>query len=164
MGEHRKLAVRAIVIGLALCIPVQVVNLMYSQEPAPPGAEGLEARMITTVSWYLMALFLSPAYMGALALWSRTDVLAGLQRRLAAVGRMAFTSYICHSVITSVIFNWCGLYDTLGRFEGLLLTFAVYGFQLWISPIWLERFRFGPLEWLWRVLTYGRKQVTAATT
>jgi len=163
VGEHRKLAVRAIIIGLAIGIPVQVVNLIYSMEPAPAGADGLEARMIATVSWYLMALFLSPAYMGMVALWSQTRKLMGLQRRLAAVGRMAFTNYIMHSVITSLIFNWLGFYDAWGRFAGLLLTIAIFVFQLWLSPVWLSRFRYGPLEWLWRVLTYGRKQVTAPT-
>jgi len=164
VGDHRKMAIRAIVIGLVIGIPIQVVNLMYSMEHPPAGIDGLGARMIAGSSWYFMALFLSPAYMGALALWSQTERLIGMQRRLAAVGRMAFTNYIMHSVITSVIFNWLGFYDAWGRFVGVGLTIAVFAFQLWLSPIWLSRFRFGPLEWLWRIATYGRQQVAGATT
>lgn len=160
--EHRKLAIRAIIIGFAVGIPLQYLNLNNSWERPPAGDAGHGARLFGSLSLYFVALFLSPAYMGTLALWTQTKVMAWLQVRLAAVGRMAFTNYISHSVITSIIFNWCGLYDEWGRFDGLLLTFAIYAFQLWISPIWLARFRFGPLEWLWRTCTYGPQKLVRA--
>jgi len=77
------------------------------------------------------------------------------QDRLGAVGRMAFTSYLSHSIITAILFNYLGLYDRLDRFGGLVVTFLIFVFQLWVSPLWLAHFRFGPFEWVWRRLTYG---------
>ena len=48
--------------------------------------------------------------------------------------------------------------DHLGRFQQMFVVLGVCIFQLIVSPIWLERFRFGPAEWLWRSLTYWRRQ------
>lgn len=116
------------------------------------------AVLVTTAASYLTALGLSPAYLAIVFRWCESGVLPGLRRRLAAVGQMAFTCYISHSVITGLVFNYGGQYDRWGRFEGLLLTFAIFAFQIWSSPLWLAHFRFGPLEWLWRSFTYARIQ------
>jgi uncharacterized membrane protein YeiB len=78
----------------------------------------------------------------------------------AAVGRMAFTNYILQSVIFGFIFfgYGLGLFGHVGAALALLLGIAVYGLQAILSTIWLRQFRFGPLEWLWRTLMYGRMQ------
>lgn len=78
----------------------------------------------------------------------------------AAVGRMAFTNYILHSVIFSVIFLGYGFafFGRMGAASALLLVALVYFFQAIFSTFWLRRFQFGPLEWLWRTITYGRRQ------
>jgi uncharacterized protein len=80
---------------------------------------------------------------------------------LAAVGRMALTNYLLQSVVCTAIFNgygWVGLYGQLSTFAGLLLSFALFFLQIPLSNWWLERFRFGPAEWMWRSLTYVRPQ------
>jgi len=63
-----------------------------------------------------------------------------------------------HSVICTTIYNGhgLGLFGQVDRIWQQLLSFAIIGLQLWYSPLWLARFRFGPLEWLWRSLTYWR--------
>ena len=78
-------------------------------------------------------------------------------RALSAVGRMALTNYLAHSVIASLIFYGFGLalFGTMNRLELQLVVVAVWIAQLVWSPIWLRHFRFGPVEWLWRTLTYG---------
>ena len=78
-------------------------------------------------------------------------------RRLAPVGRMALTNYVGQSVICMLIFRGTGLGlgGTMGPTLYLPIGFAVYAVQVAASRRWLERFRFGPLEWLWRMLTYG---------
>lgn len=83
-----------------------------------------------------------------------------LTRRLAAVGRMALTNYLMQSVIATTIFYGYGfgLYGTLDRVGLAGVVAAVWAVQLWLSPVWLARFRFGPAEWLWRSLTYGRAE------
>jgi uncharacterized protein len=79
-------------------------------------------------------------------------------RRLAAVGRMAFTNYIMQTVICTTIFfgHGFGLYGKVERRWQFAMVLAIWALQLLICPIWLRYFRFGPLEWLWRSLTYLR--------
>jgi uncharacterized protein len=80
-------------------------------------------------------------------------------RHFAPVGRMALTNYVGQSVIGTLIFrgNGLGLGGTMGPTLYLPLGVAVYAVQVVASRWWLGRFQFGPLEWLWRMLTYGER-------
>ena len=69
---------------------------------------------------------------------------------------MALTNYLMQSVIMTAIFYGLALYGSLGLAPSLLICAAVYVLQLTLSPIYLSRFSYGPAEWLWRRLTYGR--------
>lgn len=79
---------------------------------------------------------------------------------LAAVGRMALTNYLGHTVIGIFVFFGFGfgLYGRLEFYELACVVGAIWVFQLIVSPLWLRRFRFGPGEWLWRSLTYWQRQ------
>lgn len=81
-------------------------------------------------------------------------------RLLAPVGRMAFTNYLMQTVICTTVFygHGLGLFGKVERGGQFLVVLAVGLFQIWFSGFWLERFRFGPAEWLWRSLTYGKPQ------
>jgi uncharacterized protein len=83
-----------------------------------------------------------------------------LTNRLAAVGRMALTNYVMHSVFAAFIFTGIGfsLFGALQRHELYYVVAGIWLFQLIVSPIWMKHFRFGPLEWVWRSLTYNEKQ------
>jgi len=83
-----------------------------------------------------------------------------LTARLEAAGRMAFTNYIAHSLLLTPIFYGygLGLYGKVDRVAQMGIVLAVWALQLWWSPLWLKHYRFGPLEWLWRTLTYWRRQ------
>jgi uncharacterized protein len=78
----------------------------------------------------------------------------------APLGRMAFSNYIAESLIFGVVFfgYGLGLYGRTGSTMTLLLGTTVYAMQMLVSAWWLRRYRFGPLEWLWRSLMYGRRQ------
>ena len=79
---------------------------------------------------------------------------------LAAAGRMALTNYLMQSVICTLIFNGYGL-GLVGQVSaplGVLLAIVIYTLQIMVSQWWLQRFQYGPLEWLWRSLTYGKLQ------
>ena len=79
---------------------------------------------------------------------------------LAHLGRMAFSNYIAQSLIFGTIFFGYGL-GAFGRVSvapAFALGVAVYSLQAGVSTLWLRRYRFGPLEWLWRVLMYGKIQ------
>jgi uncharacterized protein len=76
----------------------------------------------------------------------------------APVGRMALTNYVGQSMICTLIFygTGLGLGGRMGPTLYLPIAFAVYLGQIAVSRMWLVRFQFGPLEWIWRMLTYGR--------
>jgi uncharacterized protein len=90
----------------------------------------------------------------------RAGLLTGMRKMLSAAGRMALSNYIGQTLICTTIFYGygMGLYASYGRATLMLLVLAVWIVELIVSLIWLTRFRFGPLEWLWRTLTYGRPQ------
>ncbi len=106
-------------------------------------------------SWGCIPMAL--AYLAMVMLVVRRGQLPGLQARLAAVGRMAFTNYLLQTVLCTTIFygHGFGLFASVERYQQLLIVFAVWALQLWLSPIWLRRYSHGPLERLWRTLTYG---------
>ena len=75
---------------------------------------------------------------------------------LAAVGRMAFTNYILMTLVCTFIFSGhgLGLYGSVERKYQILIVLAIWILILIVSSVWLKRFRYGPLERIWRVLTY----------
>jgi len=86
-----------------------------------------------------------------------------LTTRIAAAGRMAFTNYLATSLICTTIFYGYGLgwYGELSRAEVYLVVLGIWALMLLWSKPWLERFAYGPLEWLWRSLTRGGVQSMA---
>jgi uncharacterized protein len=99
-------------------------------------------------------------HVGAIGLVYRLPALSGAMRALAATGQMALTNYLSQSLICMFLFTGAGLalYGRLQRLELYYVVLAFWIVQLIWSPLWLRRFRFGPAEWLWRSLTYWKKQ------
>ncbi len=83
-----------------------------------------------------------------------------LVRRISFVGRMAFTNYLMHTIIvTTLVYGYgLGLYAQINYWQGILLAAAIYLLQLYWSEPWLRKYRFGPFEWLWGSMTYGKLQ------
>ena len=100
------------------------------------------------------------AWIALVMLLCKSSILKWLQKSLAAVGRMALTNYIMQSVICTFLFYGHGLgwYGQVERVELLPIILVIWVFQIGFSLIWLKHFRFGPLEWLWRTLTYMKIQ------
>ena len=116
--------------------------------PPPLGAAAL-AREATLA---IAAPALAFAYAVAFLRWARRTRRGAA---LAAVGRMTLSNYLLQSALGT------GLVARLGPVHppaGLLLALAVFALQALASALWLARFRFGPLEWLWRSLAYGRRE------
>ena len=110
------------------------------------------------VGWSMLPrLFAILGLLALLALWGR-DASGWLAERVAAAGRAAFTNYLGTSIVMLLVFHgWAlGLFGRLGRTELYLVALATCVLMLAWSKPWLGRFRYGPLEWLWRCLTYGR--------
>ncbi|TFH74689.1 DUF418 domain-containing protein [Gammaproteobacteria bacterium LSUCC0112] len=109
---------------------------------------------------YWGSVLISLGFMSVILLLLKNGIAPALTTRLAAVGRMAFSNYIMHTVLCGLIFygHGLGLIGQVERAGQLLIVFGIWALQLWLSPIWLRHFRFGPLEWLWRSLTYWKVQ------
>lgn len=106
-----------------------------------------------------LAPFVTLAYVGLLVLMTRHGF-GWLTRRLAPVGRMAFTNYLTQSLIMASLFYMPWGPMLFGKVEPAPLwgiVACVWLLQLIWSPLWLSRFEMGPLEWVWRCLTYGRR-------
>lgn len=120
------------------------------------------------VSWYAVSshfnyfgsLLVASGHVALVALAVRAGAARRLTARLAAVGQMAFTNYIAQSVLCAALFYGygLGLWNEVGRAGLWGIVALIWAAQLLWSPWWLARFQFGPLEWLWRSLTYWRAQ------
>lgn len=118
------------------------------------------ASLIAGVAFSVGGVGLSLFYASALVLLAQREKWKRRLAPLAAVGRMALTNYLLQTLIsTSIFFGYgLGLYGTVGPTACLALTTLVFAFQVVFSVWWIGRFRFGPAEWLWRTLTYGKLQ------
>jgi uncharacterized protein len=115
---------------------------------------------LVNISYDLGRVFTTVGHIAVIMLFIKSGILPFLQRSLAAVGQMAFTNYIMQTIICNTIFLGFGfsLYGRLQRYELYYIVFGIWILQMILSPIWLRYFRFGPLEWGWRSLTYWERQ------
>lgn len=76
------------------------------------------------------------------------------------VGRMAFSNYLLQSIICGLIFYGIGfgMFGKMQRYELYYVVVSVWVFEIILSHLWMRYFSFGPFEWLWRSLTYWKKQ------
>lgn len=148
--EQRPPALVAIVgAGLAAGIVFYLARLgLVVAAPSSPIIDLL----FTFHSWGIAS-----AYAGLLLLAARSRTGATVLAPLAAVGRLALTNYLMQAALIVPVCLVFGLFDRFTPTAGLLLAFGMFGLvQLPFSLFWSRRFRFGPAEWLWRLLTYGR--------
>jgi uncharacterized protein len=106
------------------------------------------------------SLLVAMGHVGTVVSIYKLEWATWLTTRLAAVGRMALSNYLIQSLICTTIFNGYGfgMFGRLDRIELFGIVAAIWMLQLLYSPLWLKQFRFGPVEWLWRSLTYGKRQ------
>jgi uncharacterized protein len=112
------------------------------------------------VGWfnYLGSVGVALAWVALVMLLCKSGAIAWLRHALASVGRMAFTNYLSQSLVGAFIFYGWGLgyFGQFSRIELVPIVLGVWVFQLIASPLWLSKFRFGPMEWVWRSLTYWK--------
>jgi uncharacterized protein len=115
---------------------------------------------------YLGSVLVALGHTGVVMLVCKSGILSWFTQRLSAVGRMALSNYLLHTLICTTIFYGygLGLFGRVQRFGLFMIVIAIWILQLILSPLWLKRFRFGPAEWLWRTLTYWRRQPMKTAT
>jgi uncharacterized protein len=146
------------IIGLSFGLLLSIAGLVILQHPVLDVASVLPA--VGNVTFFFGQYVLCAGYVGAIVLLLGSPAWAGRLDRFAPMGRMALTNYIMQTVMLAVIFHGYagGLFGQVGRAPQMLIVIAIVVFQLYLSAWWLRRYRFGPLEWLWRSLTYRSVQ------
>lgn len=96
-------------------------------------------------------------YLSLIVLWNRGSN-SPTRRRIRAAGQMALTNYLTQTALGMLVLRWLLGDVSLTRNGIALFVAVVWMLQLWWSPTWLARFRFGPVEWLWRCATYRHWQ------
>ena len=135
--------------GLSLAIASVVVTAL--------GDYARSVAFIGQVPNMLGTIPASLGYMSLVVLWDRRPD-SWLKLRLRAVGRMALTNYLSQTLLGVAVLTVLLGDVAVGRTGVLVFVLAVWALQLWWSKAWLDRFLFGPAEWLWRVGTYRRRQ------
>jgi uncharacterized protein len=113
-----------------------------------------------TIVHALVRLPVALGHVAIVMMIAKAGIMRWITSPLAAVGQTAFSGYILTSVICTTIFYGYGFgqFARLERYQIYLVVAGVWVVLLVASPLWLRRFRFGPLEWLWRSLTYVQRQ------
>jgi uncharacterized protein len=144
--------------GLIIGVIGNFVYVFFSEgaNRSVPSTQLLISLIGQTFGAPALALF----YMTSLALLFQREKWKPRLMPLSYVGRMALTNYLLQTVICTTLFYGYGfaLYGKIGIAGGILLTTLIYVLQIFFSKWWLSRFRFGPMEWLWRSATYLKLQ------
>lgn len=155
-NPHRDQSLLLVVLGVGLTLGILLNSPALTQAIA---SWGMPAAMVPCLE-NAAGIFMGLGY-GALviALAEFTRARSVLQV-FAPLGRMAFTNYLMQSLIFCWVFYGYGLgyFGRLGAAETLLFGIIFYACQMALSAWWLRRYRFGPIEWLWRTLMYGVRQ------
>ena len=109
---------------------------------------------------YVASLFVAFGWVGAIMLASKSPALRLLTYPLKAVGRAAFSNYILQTLICTTLFygHGFGLYGHISRVGQFGIVLVIWALQLIVSTLWFRFFRMGPLESVWRSLTYWKPQ------
>ena len=151
--EGRKtLLVKVCRLGLIIGLPCSLLYA-WSSMGGHPLSDTLHS-----LFYFISVYPLGFAYAAGLCLLYLRVKSLSIWKWLAAPGRMALTNYIGQSVIGMFLFYGIGLGwgSTIGLLQTEVIVLAVFLFQMLFSRLWLSGFKFGPLEWIWRMLTYGK--------
>ena len=149
---RRNLLVKVFRWGLTLGLPYSLLYAWSCMSGHPFG------NTLHSVCYFISVYPLGFAYASGLCLLYLKWKEGSLWKWPAAPGRMALTNYLGQSVIGMFLFYGIGLGwgSTTGLWQTEVIVLAVFLFQMLFSRLWLSGFRFGPLEWIWRMLTYGK--------
>jgi len=142
--------------GVGIAANLLYVTLIQPGRTLEPSWEML----LGLAAFVIGAPALSLAYTAGLVLLFQQPRWKARLAPLAAVGRTALSNYLLQTIVCTTIFYGygLGLFGQIGPAAGVGLTLAIFGLQIVLSNAWVKRFSFGPFEWLWRSLTYGRLQ------
>ncbi len=153
---NRPLFVKICAVGFPVGALFLFLYILFETALLPVGTAARPALLMMTN--YLASLFIFPAYVSLVLLSLQTDRCRRILAPVAAAGRMALTNYLTQTLILITLFYGFGfgLFFRVSLAQGLLITIVLYLIQVVWSNIWFKKFKYGPLEWLWRGLTYKK--------
>lgn len=156
LGTIRKIFWWSLGLGLAASAGF---SLLVLTRPLPPPTGPTFRGFFTGLLFQLNRPLLCVAYICAFALLFQKDTGKKVLMVLVAPGRMPLTNYLMQSLIATTLCNSYGfaLFGKVGPLVGFGISIAIFVVQVYWSKWWLARFQFGPLEWLWRAATYGKR-------
>ncbi|QSX80018.1 DUF418 domain-containing protein [Agrilutibacter solisilvae] len=145
-----------------LALPAGLVLMLWSFSLVPTQDMG-RLDIVTGFAATLgavAALLMSLGYLAWVVRGLQSPTFARPLALLAPAGRMALTNYLLQSLVCTLLFYGygLGLFEQLPRAWQVPFALVLFALQVALSHAWLARFRFGPMEWLWRTLTYGARQ------
>jgi len=151
-GEYARLFAAGILTG----VPLILAGVWYMSANGWSADVALWWRSFN----YVGAPLAGFGYVGGLMLFLKNRTRGIVASAFAAVGRTAFSNYLLQTVLATTIFygHGLGLFGTVSRTEQMGFVVLTWAIQVPLSVLWLRRYRFGPVEWLWRTLTYGERQ------
>lgn len=158
LAAHRPFLRRLLVVGLVMGL---LGNAIYATLiMGIPRYDASPELLMATVAQGIGAPLLMLGYVAAISLLTLRPAWGRWLAVLAPVGQMALTNYLLESIIATTIFYGYGLalFGQVGAAWGIVLTVAIYLLLIPFSHWWMKRFRYGPAEWLWRSLTYWKRQ------
>jgi uncharacterized protein len=162
LPARRRTLRRAMLVGLGISAPLVALfaSFVFSQASGPPPESVSWGLVIGLTLYDIFNIALMVGFAGAFLLLYLRPAPQRLLRHLAPVGRTALTTYVCQSLIGTFFYYGYGLnrLAEVGAATGTLLALVIFAGQMVASGIWLRYFRFGPIEWVWRSLTYWRAQ------
>jgi uncharacterized protein len=157
LSSHQPLIRRVLIYGIVLGLigNIAFAALAGHEAVLPPTSVGLIG--VITYAFGVPALALG--YIALIATLWQKEVWRRVLAFLAPVGRMALTNYLLQTVICVSIFYGYGFgyFGKVGATTATLTVLAIFLFQIILSGIWLKYFNYGPMEWIWRQLTYRQR-------
>ena len=149
---YKKMGVYSFAIGIPIAVIGLFLNYHYNWEWE---FSFLLGRLLNSVA----TPFIAFGYIGLVMLWNRSNLFRTFQKRLQELGKIALSGYLLQSVLATTIFYGFGfgLFGEINRAEQLLFVVLIWVFILFFAQFWTNKFQYGPVEWIWRTLTYFTK-------
>jgi uncharacterized protein len=156
-SEHRPFIRKVMIYGLTLGVVgnLAMAALAGSEASFPPSLAGI----VGVIGYAFGVPALALGIIALVTMQWQGDVPRRMLSVLAPVGRMALTNYLAQTVVCVTLFYGYGFgwFGTVGATEATLIALGIFLFQISLSTVWLRFFAYGPMEWVWRQLTYRRR-------
>jgi uncharacterized protein len=151
-GWYRWIALAGYAVGLPL-------STFDGIQQVVSGFDTVESGLFHRCTFPISRLAVALGHVGVTMLICQSQWFGWITTPLAAVGRMALTNYLLQSILCTAFFDGWGFgqFATLERFQLASIMAIIWGVELLGSVLWLSVFEFGPIEWVWRALTYWRR-------